>query len=447
MTGKLLKKLGLAPKRPDDYQSLIDDIADVDVTPRSEILLRYALMLGGMGVALLVTKDAVIGILMGTYFIANMVHNILLRQPNIQPTKAQYFLFLTLFLVSATSYSLTAAYFFSFHTPAMMAIGIAGGAAQSMFNLARHRRFGFHALWDTMLIVSLTLFFAISFLGGMETAVEKLVLLVGAISVGSYFAYAQYKTIEMHEALRRIKIEAVQTQKMRAVGQLTAGVAHDFNNLLTVIRGNVELAEISETSQELTQRLLDAKSGADQAAELVGQLLAFSRKAQLRAELLDMSEFLGQFKRVVSRVLPASVEVAVSLDAEIEHLFCDANLLQSSLLNLVINSRDAMHENGRILLLCYAVSAEAIKDTGLKLPVATKYGAISIVDYGPGIPKDSLDKVTEPFFTTKAVGNGSGLGLSTVKGFAEQSGGGLHIECPKSGGTKVTIFLPIDPPS
>lgn len=345
------------------------------------------------------------------------------RQTQSPPTLQRYLTLLFMFLSLATIFTVTMGYMISCRPPTMMCVGIVGAVSQVLFNLARHRRLAFPAIWDTLLILGLTCFIGLTLWDEMVSAIDHTVLVLCIMGFYGYFVYIQLKIIRVHAVLRRTRLETVQTQKMRAVGQLTAGIAHDFNNLLTVIRGNVELAEISTTPSETYDRLADAKGGADQAAALVAQLLAFSRKSQLRAGYLQSGTFFEELQGVLIRMVPAGILVNVVLDPQFKHLFCDKNLLQSSLMNLVINAYDAMENNGTIVLGCTLARPAKIARTYPALSCAMSYAILRISDDGPGIPEDILQTVAEPFFTTKSVGEGSGLGLSSAKGFAEHSGG------------------------
>lgn len=445
MLFRVTNKVGVRRGKPLDYQSMIDAMRSADVTSKGEISVRFTIILCALIVSTIATDDPRIAYSLSLYVAVNLIYNVRLSSRKLKPTQVNYIVLVVLFVIGASTFAATVAYIFSFGTPAMLTLGAAGGISQAMYNLSRHRKYTFTAFWDMMLITTLIVFYGFFSMTLVDSLTEKSVLFVSVIGASVYFLYTQVNSIEFHQDLSDARSETIQTQKMRAVGQLTAGVAHDFNNLLTVIRGNIELAELSATKDDLDERLGDAKAAADQAAVLVSQLLTFSHKANLQANYVEVTEFIQEFQRVLVRILPATVRVDVSMDANLKHLYCDANLLQSSLLNLVINACDAMQENGRILFHCKVAPPDAVAAVSPKLAVTRRYGMVRVIDNGPGFPDEILQNAAEPFFTTKPVGEGSGLGLSSVKGFAEQSGGGLQISSPKHGGAIVAIFLPLEP--
>jgi signal transduction histidine kinase len=222
---------------------------------------------------------------------------------------------------------------------------------------------------------------------------------------------------------------------MKAVGQLTSGISHDFNNLLTVIGGNIELAALTEDPGERRALLNEAKAANERAAQLTSQLLAFSRKARLNRQEVDLATFVSTLRTTLKRMLPASLLVRSKIQTASKTLFCDPTLLESALLNLAVNARDATKGVGK-LDISFANGA----------PENPGFCRITLTDNGPGIPAKFLEQVTEPFFTTKAVGQGSGLGLSMVKGFAEQSGGEMQVSSNDQG-TTVTLLLPLTRPN
>ncbi len=232
-----------------------------------------------------------------------------------------------------------------------------------------------------------------------------------------------------------------QSQKMEAVGQLTGGVAHDFNNLLTVIRSATDLLKRPDLSPERRERYIDAISDtADRAAKLTGQLLAFARRQALQPEVIDV----GQSLRVISDMLGTLTGSRIVISIDLPETPCftsvDPSQLDTALVNMAVNARDAMDGAGRIDI--------TVRSTGL-IPmvrshpaVEGRYVAIAISDSGSGIEPDALERIFEPFFTTKMVGQGTGLGLSQVFGFAKQSGGDITVESEVGRGTVFTLYLP-----
>ena len=229
-----------------------------------------------------------------------------------------------------------------------------------------------------------------------------------------------------------------QSQKLEAVGQLTSGVAQDFNNLLTGILGNLELLERRLKSADSLRRLRSARSAAERGARLTHQLLAFSRKQHLAPTALDLNRLISEASDMLFRTIGATVRIETVLTEGLWPALVDRTQIELVLLNLAINARDAMAEGGRLTIRTANVSRN---DAPHDLPPGD-YVLISVADSGEGMTEDVLSRAVEPFFTTKEIGKGSGLGLSMVHGVATQSGGGLRIDSRVGRGTTVSVFLP-----
>ncbi|HET9395406.1 MAG TPA: PAS domain S-box protein [Nitrospiraceae bacterium] len=243
---------------------------------------------------------------------------------------------------------------------------------------------------------------------------------------------------------RRLMQEQLhQSQKMEAIGQLTGGVAHDFNNLLTVILGNLEKASrLLKPDQERCRRCVDqALQASQRAATLTQQLLAFARRQPLRPKPTDINQLVRQWVDLMRRTLPESVNTRAVLDEVAGVANVDANQLESSLLNLAINARDAM-PNGGTLTLETATTTVSDRDARLMDLRPGAYVLICMSDTGTGMTPEVMQRAFDPFFTTKPIGQGTGLGLSQVFGFVKQSEGHIKIYSRLGQGTTVKIYLP-----
>jgi signal transduction histidine kinase/FixJ family two-component response regulator len=242
----------------------------------------------------------------------------------------------------------------------------------------------------------------------------------------------------VHEIAEREKARAalLHAQKLEAVGQLTNGIAHDFNNLLTAIVGNADLIQ-RRTDTERVKRLagyvLDA---AARATRLTGQLLTFSRTQRLDLRALDVDRLLTNMCDLLEHSIGPRIQLRTNLCLHGTHATADADQLELAILNLAINARDAMPEGGKLEI---ATRRESSPRTDLR---PGDYVVISVADTGSGIPAQSLQKVFEPFYTTKPLGKGTGLGLSQVYGVARQSGGTATIDSTLGEGTRIEIWLP-----
>jgi PAS domain S-box-containing protein len=233
-----------------------------------------------------------------------------------------------------------------------------------------------------------------------------------------------------------------QAQKMEAIGQLTGGVAHDFNNLLMIIGGSLESLTRRNTFDERGQRMLDAaKIGVARGAKLNQQLLAFARRQDMRVEAVCINDLLPDFETLLDRALGEAVTLVIERGPSLWFCSTDQHQLETAILNLAINSRDAMPNGGTITLTTANVQVSESSAATWEAQTGD-YVKTQVRDTGAGMSGEVLARVFEPFFTTKGVGRGTGLGLSQVYGFAKQSGGFVVIESEIGAGTTVSIYLP-----
>jgi PAS domain S-box-containing protein len=245
---------------------------------------------------------------------------------------------------------------------------------------------------------------------------------------------------------RLIEQQLRQGQKMEAIGKLTGGIAHDFNNLLMIIGGCLESLARRVSLDERATRLLDgARSGVARGAKLNQQLLAFARRQDLRQEAVCINDLLPNFEVLLDRSVGETVVVEIRQQARLWHCSTDPHQLETAILNLAINARDAMDGRGRLILSTANVTvskAQAEESDGKP----GDYVVVSVRDTGAGMTPEIVSRIFEPFFTTKGLGGGTGLGLSQVYGFARQSGGFVGIDTVVGVGTTVSIYLPrVDP--
>ncbi|PAX08986.1 hybrid sensor histidine kinase/response regulator [Sphingomonas lenta] len=246
-----------------------------------------------------------------------------------------------------------------------------------------------------------------------------------------------------NEIAERAKIEDAlrQAQKMEAIGQLTGGVAHDFNNLLTIIRSGVDLLRRRELPAEKRRQYIDAISDTvDRAAALTRQLLAFARRQLLQPELFDADQRVRQIASLMTATLGSRIRLQVEVTCADCTVRADPNQFDTAVLNLAVNARDAMDGEGELTIrVAFASGLPSRRGHAFE---ASDFIAVSMTDTGTGIEPDRIGRIFEPFYTTKDVGRGTGLGLSQVIGFAKQSGGDVVVDSEVGRGTTFTLYLP-----
>jgi PAS domain S-box-containing protein len=247
---------------------------------------------------------------------------------------------------------------------------------------------------------------------------------------------------EANEALERAREALFQSQKMDAIGQLTGGVAHDFNNLLMAVLGSLELLGRRLPAEDArSRRLLDnAVEGAKRGATLTQRMLSFARRQELDTRPVDIAALVRGIGELLQRSLGSFVAIRIDLPDGLPPVLADANQLELAILNLCMNARDAMPEGGEITVGARGETIAAGHRTGL---APGDYLCLSIRDHGQGMDPGTLAKATEPFFTTKGVGKGTGLGLPMVHGMAEQMHGRLMLDSAPGEGTTAEIWLPV----
>jgi PAS domain S-box-containing protein len=238
---------------------------------------------------------------------------------------------------------------------------------------------------------------------------------------------------------------AAQAQRMDAIGQLTGGIAHDFNNLLTVILGNCQVLALKLKEPKLGALASMSARAAEQGAALVAQLLAFGRRQPLKPKRFAADELIHSAAPLIARTLDENIELSITCCGNLWPVLADPLQTETALINLCINARDAMPQGGKLLIEA-ANATVAESDAEKDPPLGPgQYVKISVKDNGEGIPPQIAERIFEPFFTTKEVGKGSGLGLSMVYGFVQQSRGHVGVETEVGKGTMFSLYLPAAP--
>jgi PAS domain S-box-containing protein len=267
-----------------------------------------------------------------------------------------------------------------------------------------------------------------------------------SVESGIVYAYGRDTTAarQQHAALAAAEEALRQSQKMEAVGQLTGGLAHDFNNLLTGITGSLDLLASREAAGRIAgsaELIATAQGAAARAAALTHRLLAFSRQQSLDPRPTDANRLIAGMEDLIRRTVGPQIAVTVSSDPQLWPILVDPNQLENALLNLCINARDAMKLGGRLTIetVCMSLDRDEAGERGLD---PGDYVALRVLDTGIGMSSDIVRRAFDPFFTTKPAGQGTGLGLSMIYGFARQSGGTARILSAPGQGAAVCLYLP-----
>lgn len=242
---------------------------------------------------------------------------------------------------------------------------------------------------------------------------------------------------------KRLEEQFAQSQKMQAVGQLAGGVAHDFNNLLTAMIGYCDLLLLRHKPTDPSfADVMQIKQNANRAANLVRQLLAFSRQQTLQPKILDPSEVMTELSHLLRRLLGPNVELKFVHDPELGLVRADQGQLEQVMINLVVNARDAMDSNGRLTITMKPETTTRTFNLGGDIQPPGEWVTITVSDTGCGMTPEVQQRIFDPFFTTKAVGAGTGLGLATVYGIVRQTGGYIHVKSEVGKGTDFILYLP-----
>ena len=260
---------------------------------------------------------------------------------------------------------------------------------------------------------------------------------------------ANARLLEEAEDREHVEEALRQAQKMEAVGQLTGGIAHDFNNLLQGISGSLQLIRTRVAqgrTAELDRYIETATASADRAAALTHRLLAFSRRQTLDPKPTDLNQLVGGMEELFGRTVAPNIQIQISFADKLWPTLCDPNQLENALLNLVLNARDAMPDGGHLLIetenTVLLDRRGAPRDWPPRNVPPGDYVVLSVADNGAGMTSDVMARAFDPFFTTKPTGQGTGLGLSMIYGFVQQSGGHVRLRSEVGQGTTVAVYLP-----
>lgn len=404
---------------------------EADAADSREILARYIIILIAAAVILYVTQSWISLAWAIGYVACNSLYVYGLRSVKLPLSKTGLIFFLIASAFIATLFSAMMVYIATLGEGNLIVLAICGCCGLGLHALGRNARLCYASYIDlaaTLLTTGCVFAIAATQAGSPLNALS---ILVGGVSIMGYFGLTFFEVIAMRENLKVRMATETQSEKMRALGQLSSGIAHDFNNLLTIIGGNIELAQLNPKAKDQGIYLDEAKLASERGAALVRNLLAFVHKSRIQVARCNGRDILGRVESLLARILPAHIELKViPLDQDVP-LEIDQSMLENAILNLVINARDAIAAQPGTIIVKAGIEAE--EDVLV----------ITVEDSGPGMDDTAIQEATEPFFTTKPVGEGSGLGLSMVKGFTEQSGGVFEIINCETRGICASMRIPI----
>lgn len=244
---------------------------------------------------------------------------------------------------------------------------------------------------------------------------------------------------------KALEAELFEARRLEAIGRLSGGFAHDFNNILTVISGNLELLDATGVARDpaAVDCLADARTAAAKGAEFIRSMLAFSQRSRLEPGPVDMRELVEATVRWSRQILPQTIDIDVQAADALWHTHVDRSAAENALLNLIINARDAMPEGGSLRLHLDNFTSAGRKGTGFNAQLGPgDYVRLGVTDTGSGISEHDLQQIFDPFYTSKPVGTGTGLGLSTVFGFMQQSGGAVTVTSRPGEGATFHLYFP-----
>ncbi|ABD54713.1 sensor histidine kinase [Jannaschia sp. CCS1] len=425
-----------------DARSDLDKLWDTEFGDAQEVVVRCIGIAGG-GLALWIYNGAVIGPLWAIVYFLALFTNYRLLRPRPAGTPRSVTAGYVTFLISLAVYLSLPIYVMIAGDPLMVFCGAMGLIAYAVFTLYRPAPPGLMEHVDIAIAWLLASVAAITFLPLAPSLFPKAVMVFLCAMMAVYYSMSVRQTRAARAEFQRATKRSVEAQKMEAIGRLSGGIAHDFNNILTALQGSLELYYEVPEGQERDALVDEAREAGIRATALVAQLLSFARRAPLETGAHNANAVLDDLRMLAQRLLPAGIQLNLRVVDGPACVLADASGLRSALLNLILNANDAMNGQGAITLAVDMVEGPAREaNATLALTPDNAHLCFSVADDGPGMSAEVEHRAVEPFFTTKAVGKGSGLGLPMAMGFAEQSGGALRIKSSPDG-TTVALHLPM----
>lgn len=408
-------------------------LRQADFSVPLELILRYPLIAGFGTAVWIYTGDHLVALWMLSYWAAELYYYLTVRKDRPHATRADDQRAILAFFVSAICFVSMPMYLTHSELPLLSGVSLLTQMGMLVYMLWRPHLIPVVSYFDCAVIFAFATNAVFAYWDLMPDLAARLIFAGITFSIALYAAMALLRALRQLQARERMAARARDAEKMEAVARLTGGVAHDFNNLLTVVLGNMELYWHTPPGPERDALIQEATDAAQRGAHLTSQLLSYSRKAPMMPRTAPLREHVDNSLPLLKRLLPERIPLRIDIVRNAGNVAVDSAQFTTALMNLVSNAADAIGDGD---------SPITVSGWPLMGPKGQKSVVLSVSDRGGGMESGLETQATEPFFTTKDVGRGSGLGLSMVKGFAEQSGGRMELHNRPGEGLTVTLVLP-----
>jgi len=434
-------------KKSDDFAPDIELLLEVEFGDRLEPYLRvFAVFLSGL--LIYIYTDWIGALLWPAGFLAALlIHKGFISTRKAPVSKGEVVIASSLFAILQASFGWLPLTLFSGTERVLVLVGAALFGAQLLFLIRRSDTLTAYNVAQVIMLLVGSIAIYIAFLPSYDTTLAYIGAALALLGLNFYFLQTMRVSRRMRLSREAAAQEAHQAQKMAAIGLLAGGVAHDFNNNLTAIIGSLELSQAIQDPKETKVDVDNALVAARQAASTIKNLMIFARVEKPNLAIVGLCDLVAELRTLITRLIPTSVTLNTMIEDPKLAFRADRNQLLSGLINIVVNSVDAMPKGGSLMITAQRKHFETpeLMTDGRSLPPGT-YVQLSLADTGHGIPEDILPQVVDPFFTTKPVGKGTGLGLSMVAGMMQEFDGGLSLRSSPQG-TKINLLFPAQKPT
>lgn len=424
----------------DSYQTRLDEMRRAEYGSLLEVVIRYVVIAVVVAVLLLVIDRKIALVWSAAYIVFEGGIAFVLLRLRRGPAWLRYWSALASYVLAGLCFLALPLYLVTEQMdPGTTFAGAAGLVGYALYTLQRPQRESGLLIADCALVSIMMLSLVVLLQPILDDWTSRLLVAFVALAVLGYYIGSMVLGWRLQADLRTAQKRYASAQMARALGQFVGGVAHEFNNQLTVILGNLELFETLPDADERQAAIEESRAAAGRAAVTVRQLMAASGRTRLSPASIPMEEFLFDLSEVLSDMLGPDMRIETPPPDDAIVALADRDMLETCAIQLCLNAQEATAGQGTIRITAERRgSAEGLEPAPEAPP---PYVALIVEDNGPGVPDEALPRLAEPFYTTKPPHEGSGLGLSSVAGFARQSGGGMRLDRPLRGGLRVVLYL------